>query len=82
MLSNNDLVFNYLKFIATLFFFFALPIMAMGDPLENSKEEIQKHHRLLKEILGRAYRDLNGVFQRNRLAPTANQPAGWGVKFD
>ncbi len=25
-----------------------------------SKEEIQKHQRLLKEILGRAYRDLNG----------------------
>jgi hypothetical protein len=25
-----------------------------------SKQEIQKHERLLKEILGRAYRDFNG----------------------
>jgi hypothetical protein len=25
-----------------------------------SKEEIQKHQRLLKEILGRAYRDFTG----------------------
>jgi hypothetical protein len=25
-----------------------------------SKEEIQKHQRLLREILGRAYRDFNG----------------------
>ena len=25
-----------------------------------SKDEIQKHERLLKEILGRAYREFNG----------------------